>query len=472
MGWTLGKRVVTVLSGAAMAGGMSLVATAGPAAGQTTFTPSSGTADGAAGSLRDVLEDDIAAGDIVVLDGGTYTLDKVPNGSGGDIDVKADVTIQGNGATIRQTIFNQRVLDTDDDLTLRNVTITGGRENSDGGGVRLDDSEPTLTIEGSTLTDNATVSDIAPCFILGNDGGAIESDGPLVIRSSTISNNSACDDGGAMSTGGTTTVTASTFVGNCSEGDAGALDGDAVATLVNSTVTGNTSDNDGAINMEEGDFTLVYTDVVDNIHQEDVDCPNTSGADAAAPADATDAPEPDDAEGDVEAQDTDEAANIDVDTDDSFLAFGSVVALPRNGPGETGTPFNCVVGAVATTTSSGFNFSDDDTCEFTNTAQGDRENAGDPGLAALASNGGPTQTRLPQPGSPLINFIPIPDCSGGDDIAGFAVNEDQRGASRPQETGCEIGSVEIEPPPEPVPPAPAQAAQVPTAVPVEPRFTG
>src|SRR5262249_11457482 len=152
--------------------------------------------------------------------------------------------------------------------------------------------------------------------------------------------------------------------------------------------------------------------------------------------------------------------------DGDLLVFGSVVALPLgSGP----VPINCKFG-VGSTTSSGFNFSDDATCGFTNTAQGDRENAGDPGLAALASNGGPTQTRLPQPGSPLINFIPIPDCGGGNTLAGFAVTTDQRGESRPQETGCEIGSVEIVPPSPPGPVAPA--VEAPTAVPVEPRFTG
>jgi hypothetical protein len=122
------------------------------------------------------------------------------------------------------------------------------------------------------------------------------------------------------------------------------------------------------------------------------------------------------------------------------------VALPLVGEGDvpfTVAPFNCEDNG-ATITSLGYNFSDDDTCGFTNAAVGDRQNAGNPGLGALAANGGPTPTLLPAVTSPLVNFIPIAVCGGGDTIAGSPVTTDQRGISRPQETGCEIGSVELE----------------------------
>ena len=60
----------------------------------------------------------------------------------------------------------------------------------------------------------------------------------------------------------------------------------------------------------------------------------------------------------------------------------------------------------------------------------------DPLLGPLAENGGPTRTRLPAAGSPLVNVIPTSDtalCSG----------TDQRGISRPQGPACDIGSVEV-----------------------------
>jgi hypothetical protein len=116
----------------------------------------------------------------------------------------------------------------------------------------------------------------------------------------------------------------------------------------------------------------------------------------------------------------------------NVTSFGSVVALPRGGSA------NCDLNGT-TTTSNGYNFSDDASCGFT--AATDKQNAGDPGLGPLANNGGPTQTRLPQTGSPLIDAIPIGSCQA-DRASG--ITTDQRGVSRPQGPGCDIGAVEVQ----------------------------
>jgi hypothetical protein len=118
-------------------------------------------------------------------------------------------------------------------------------------------------------------------------------------------------------------------------------------------------------------------------------------------------------------------ANLDAS---SWQSFGSVLAQPQGGP-------NCTAAA----TSNGYNFSDDASCGFTGT--GDTQNGGDPLLGSLASNGGATQTRLPQAGSPLLDAIPSGSCQA-DGAAG--VTTDQRGVTRPQGTGCDIGAVEVE----------------------------
>jgi hypothetical protein len=141
--------------------------------------------------------------------------------------------------------------------------------------------------------------------------------------------------------------------------------------------------------------------------------------------------------------------NIDSTTLESF---GSVVAESQG----TG---NC----LAKTTSHGYNFSDDDLCGFTDPT--DRQDAGDPHLGPLAANGGPTRTRLPEFGSPLIDVVPPPSCQS-DGATGITV--DQRGVTRPQGPGCDIGAVEVEVPVPPVPPAPTPAPAVSAA----PRFTG
>ena len=140
--------------------------------------------------------------------------------------------------------------------------------------------------------------------------------------------------------------------------------------------------------------------------------------------------------------------------DGGLTSFGSVVT----GAGSGG---DCAVGG--TKTSHGWNFADDSTCGFTGT--GDVQGTGhDPLLGALANNGGPTETLLPQTGSPLVNAIPVASCQL-DGASG--VSTDQRGITRPQGSGCDIGAVEVQV----VTPTPAPVA-APAAVVVTPAFTG
>lgn len=85
----------------------------------------------------------------------------------------------------------------------------------------------------------------------------------------------------------------------------------------------------------------------------------------------------------------------------------------------------------------GFNISDDDSCDFTQSTDLVNTN---PNLGPLANNGGFTPTFLPNPGSPVLD-------TGGDCQA-----EDQRGLPRPADgnddgaTRCDRGSVEVQPP--------------------------
>jgi hypothetical protein len=113
-----------------------------------------------------------------------------------------------------------------------------------------------------------------------------------------------------------------------------------------------------------------------------------------------------------------------------LTSFGSVVALP-------GGPANCSVGGTVT---NGYNYSDDDTCGFTDTANGDVEDGADPQLGALADNGGSTPTRLPATTSPLVEAIPAASCFAG-------IPTDQRDLTRPGFTNCDIGAVELQPAP-------------------------
>jgi Chlamydia polymorphic membrane protein (Chlamydia_PMP) repeat len=334
------------------------------------------------------------------------------------------LTLDGHGHTITQQCANNGVLQQDGSgaVTLNNVTITGGDASGDGGGLKT--SSANVTVNNSTFSNNTAGGSggainesagnvsVTNSTFSGNkaenqEGGAIrESSGNVTVTNSTFSGNSASGsgaEGGAIrESSGNVTVTNSTFSGNTASGsgaEGGAIrESDGNVTATNSTFTGNTATGTsgpegGAIRGESSDVTLVYATVVSNTSPE--------------------------------------GANI---WGGGLTSFGSVVALAQGGGN------NC--SNLGSTTSNGFNFTDDASCNF---PAGEAHSGVDPGLAALADNGGSTQTRLPQPGSPLIDAIPNASCQA-DGASGIAT--DQRGLPRPEVTGglCDIGAVEVQPP--------------------------
>jgi len=315
------------------------------------------------------------------------------------------VTINGNGHTVQQTCTDNVFIQNGTGLmTVNDLRITGGHASGHGGGIF---AQGPLTVVDSSVFANRSDA----------GGGGLASEGLITVLRSTIDSNvcGGCSPGGvSIGPDSPGAVFTDSTVSNNAGGGIGtvATEGDVSVTVVNSTVTGNTLAGQGGGIFSGGSTVLVYADVVNNTANQAF-------------------------------------ANIDTHTLESF---GSVVA---GGPPDA----NCLVG---TTTSHGYNFSDDDSCDFT--APTDRQNAGDPVLGPLADNGGPTQTLLPQAGSPLLDWIPVEACQA-DGAAG--ITADQRGVTRPQGDGCDVGSVEVEvplpPPPPPPPPPPVE---------VTPRFTG
>jgi Putative pectate lyase-like adhesive domain len=323
-----------------------------------------------------------------------------------------DFTLDGQGHTITQTCAGDGVLEVGSrggNGVVRHVTLTGG-SNTTGGeygaGLFFDSSSKNLTLDHVAIVGNTNCT----------DGGGLDYEG---------------SEGAAL------TITHSTIADNVSGGFGGAAwasaDG-AVITIENSTLSGNTAAFFGATATSGTDLTLTYATIVQNGTATGPDCEQpipegstTHGAEAGA----------DEPNGAIDTQDA------------TVTAFGTVVALPQGG-----VP-NCLGNEGTTVTSEGYNFSDDASCGFTGT--GDRENAGDPGLGALGANGGYAPTMVPQPGSPLLDAIPVAACQTG---SAAGVTTDERDATRPQGTGCDIGAVEVEV----VAPAPA--------VITPPRFTG
>ena len=109
-------------------------------------------------------------------------------------------------------------------------------------------------------------------------------------------------------------------------------------------------------------------------------------------------------------------------------SLNSIIAQNKSGD----APSADIAGAF---NSQGFNFiganNADSGAASNSDVRGTPSNPRDPQLGTLSDNGGPTQTRLPQPGSPVV------------DAGGTTLNADQRGATRPAGARADIGAVEI-----------------------------
>ena len=392
------RGALAILAITALAAGSFVLATA-PAGAVTTLVTNTAD-DGSPTSLREVLAN-AGDGDVIqLLNGATYVVDDCNVGalfvnSGSDITIQAQSTGFGVTNAVIQQNCSTPVIDVNDNsLELVNVTITGGRNSGDGGGI---DNVADLALAQVLLTNNNT----------GDDGAAIDAFGDLLlIENSTIAGNCADDDGGALQSQAETLV------------------------IVNSTIANNTSGDVGAIDVdsESPDVSLGFVTLGGNTLTDTDSCEGVEPDAAAVAAEEA-------AEGDVDVQQI-TPANITIDSG-TLTVFGTAIVEPVGAP-------NCDINTEggATVVSLGYNFSDDSSCGFTNAAAGDRQSAGSPGLGALGDNGGPTPTRLPAATSPLVNFIPLDVCQAV--LTSEGITTDQRGITRPQDVGCEIGAVEVE----------------------------
>jgi hypothetical protein len=88
--------------------------------------------------------------------------------------------------------------------------------------------------------------------------------------------------------------------------------------------------------------------------------------------------------------------------------------------------------------------SPDNTCGFTPPSDRVNVTGEELSLGPLEDNGGDTATHLPMSGSIAIDLIPAGQC--GEVLPVFPL-WDQRRVGRPQGTGCDVGSVEVDPAP-------------------------
>jgi hypothetical protein len=313
-------------------------------------------------------------------------------GSGDSIGIfdSTNTTFAGTTVTGNQVLANTGRADgifDSNNVTLTGSTVSGNTNGSSSGG-------PAYGIFNSSTTDltGSTVDGNTNSSTSGGAAYGILDTGNVTLTDSAVTNNTNSANSGTaygIFDSNDTTITRSTVSGNTNSAGSGTAFGGINVGLrslsvVNSTVSNNVASGettfgggiyqgssivgaaqDAGENPRHSDraarrgvndaaavptLTLVYSTVVDNTA--------ATGANIASVATAS--------------------------------SFGTVVALPQVG-------VNCVLTGLPLT-SHGWNFSDDTTCGFTNTTSGDKQAAGNPQLGALAANGGPGPTRLPNDG--------------------------------------------------------------------------
>jgi hypothetical protein len=337
--------------------------------------------------------------------------DNTTDGGNGLPVIFRSLTIAGNGATITRSSsqpFRFFEVAQGASLTLSGLILSNGllpTTDTIGGGAIA--NYGTVTVTAATFQNNATPAQ------QGASGGAIQNSGLLSVTGSTFSGNSGIEGGGifnqnqatiATSTftnnkatlygggglvnaAGTTSVIGSTFVGNTGPGG-GAIDNDATLSVSNTTIFNNTAGSTGGGGIVNfGSATVTQSTLFGNSSPYGADVYNCCGA--------------------------------------TMTLSMSILARAAGGGA------NCGGTAVG---DAGYNLDDATGCGFL--SSGGSISGVDPKLAALDNNGGATQTMALHSDSPAVDAIPsnVPGCSG---------SEDQRGVSRPQGAGCDIGAYEL-----------------------------
>ncbi len=166
----------------------------------------------------------------------------------GELYVNKTLMINGKGASLTKISGNNatRVFNADGNLTLNNLTITGGRVSGGANGTGIyNNSGKTLVINDCVIFDNSVVNSGS-----WSNGGGIYNAGTTTISRTTISANGTTATsgnvagGGGIYSSGRLVIENSTLSGNAAAGGTNNYGGaiwnyNGILTLINSTVSGN-----------------------------------------------------------------------------------------------------------------------------------------------------------------------------------------------------------------------------------------
>ena len=257
-----------------------------------------------------------------------------------------------------------------------------------------------LTIDASALAEGFTLT-AGP----GNRLFEVEAGATVTLRGLTLTGGDS-DDGGAIKNAGTLTLERVTARGNTASDDGGALFNSGTITLVNTTVSGNTAGGTGGGLHSTGTAHLVASTFSGN-----------QGSISLIP---------------LIGHQVHNASGATLHLVSSVLAS----ALPG---------VQCLSsGTIATNR---YVFVQDGSCNAVSGGTPTGFQSGTPMIGALADNGGPTWTNLPQEGSPLVDA----GTCDTDAFTGADLTVDQRGLPRfvdypadDTDDGCDIGAVEAQ----------------------------
>ena len=399
--------------------------------------------------------------DTIILPAGTYTLtitgaDEDANATG-DLDITDSLTINGAGAgttIIRAGTLGypdpsangiDRVFDVYDVssaiiVSISNVTIANGKCSSctmGGGGISNNES---LTVTNSTFSGNSASGNSG-----NNWGGGIYTSGTLTVTNSTFSGNFATHGGGMFLNGGLFAVTNSTFSGNLANGAGGGIISYGTLTVTNSTFSGNSAaSNGGGISSSYGTLAVTNSTFSGNSAFSGGGINNyvtlTVTNSAFSGNLATNRGGGINNQGTLTVTNSTFSGNSayggGINNFASLYLKNTILANSTGGPDcnndggdaiavninnliETNGPSGHKCGTPAVTS--------------------------DPGLGALADNGGPTQTFAITSASSAYNAGDNAVCSASLGSPNYGAGGlDQRGIARPQSGACDIGSYELD----------------------------